>query len=128
MALRILIADDAGFVRELLTQACEALGFIVVGEARSGDEAVELALFYKPDIILMDLVMPKFNGLEATEKILTELPSVDIVACSSMDDTITLQQSLEKGCKAFLRKPFTKQSLLSVFQQLEFQRKGLKHA
>lgn len=128
MATRILIADDAGFVRELLTQACEALGFIVVGEARNGEEAIEKALFFKPDVILMDLVMPHFNGLEATTQILEKLPFVDIIACSSMDDEITLQQAIDKGCKAFLRKPFTRQSLTSVFQQIESQRKGMKHA
>ncbi|MEZ0392513.1 MAG: response regulator [Pseudobdellovibrionaceae bacterium] len=128
MAVRILIADDAGFVRELLTQACEALGFVVVGEARNGEEAIQMALQRKPDIILMDLVMPKYNGLEATEQILAQLPNIDIIACSSMDDEITLQQALNKGCRAFLRKPFTKQSILSVFRQIKDQRKGMKNA
>jgi two-component system chemotaxis response regulator CheY len=128
MALRILIADDAGFVRELLTQACEALGFIVVGEAVHGEQVIEMAKLFKPDVILMDLVMPRYNGLEATEKILEILPNIDIIACSSMDDEITLQQVQEKGCKAFLRKPFTRQSLMSVFQQIASQKQGSKHA
>ena len=126
--MRVLIADDAGFVRELLIQACEALGFVVVGEARDGKEVIDLALKNKPDIILMDLVMPKFNGLEATEAILEKLPEVSIIACSSLDDELTLQQAMKKGCRAFLRKPFTKQSLLSVFQQIETQKRGFKHA
>ena len=128
MSTRILIADDSGFVRELLTQACEALGFIVVAEASNGAQAIEMAIMYRPDIILMDLVMPQFNGLEATERILEKLPDTDIIACSSMDDEITLQQALNKGCRAFLRKPFTRQSILSVFRQIEDQRRGIKHA
>lgn len=124
----MLIADDVGFVRELLTQACEALGFIVVGEAVDGAEAIQMAQDLKPDIILMDLVMPKYNGLEATIKILEKNPEIAIVACSSMDDEITLQQAVEKGCRAFLRKPFTKQSISIVFQQIESQKRGVKHA
>jgi YesN/AraC family two-component response regulator len=128
MAIRVLIADDVGFVRELLTEACEALGFVVVGEAANGEEAIRLALRFKPDIVLMDLVMPHYNGLEAAEKILEELPTTDIIACSSLDDELTLQRALQKGCKAFLRKPFSKQSISSVFQQIQIQRDGMKHA
>lgn len=128
MSIRVLIADDVGFVRELLTQACESLGFIVVGEAVDGAEVIQMAKELKPDIVLMDLVMPKYNGVEATSKILETNPEISIVACSSMDDEITLQQAVEKGCKAFLRKPFTKQSILSVFQQIETQKRGAKHA
>jgi YesN/AraC family two-component response regulator len=128
MSLRVLIADDAGFVRELLTQACEALGYRVVGEATNGEEAISMALRLKPDLILMDLVMPHFNGLEATEKILERLPDTDIIACSSMADDVTLKAALEKGCRAFLKKPFSKQSVSSVFRQLGDLRKGVKHA
>ncbi len=128
MSTRVLIADDAGFVRELLTRATESLGFIVVGEAVDGEEVVQMALELKPDIILMDLVMPKFNGLEATQKILEKLPETDIVACSSMDDEFILQLAQQKGCKAFLRKPFNRQSVLGVFQQLQIQKRGLQHA
>ena len=123
-----MIADDVGFVRELLVQACESLGFVVVGEVTNGEEAIAMALRLKPDIILMDLVMPAFNGLEATERILQHLPNTDIIACSSMDDELTLKRAFEKGCRAFLRKPFNKQSISSVFRQIDDQRRGLKHA
>ena len=128
MSLRILIADDAGFVRELLTQACESLGYVVVGEAAHGEQTIEMAEMYKPDVILMDLVMPRYNGLEAARKILETRPETAIVACSSMDDEVTLQQAQEAGCKAFLRKPFTRQSLKQVFMQIESLKKGSKHA
>jgi two-component system chemotaxis response regulator CheY len=128
MALRILIADDAGFIRDLLTQACEALGHIVVGEAVHGEQVIEMATLFKPDVILMDLVMPRYNGIEATQKIFETLPDTIIVACSSMDDETTLQQAQDIGCQAFLRKPFTRQSLKLVFQQIESQRRGSRHA
>jgi two-component system chemotaxis response regulator CheY len=128
MSIRVLIADDAGFVRELLINACYELGYKVVGEARDGQETIDLAMALKPDVILMDLVMPKLNGLEATEKILERYPDISIIACSSLDDELTLKQATDKGCLAFLRKPFNKSSIKTVFQQLEFSKRGQKYA
>lgn len=128
MATRVLIADDAGFVREILMNACDELGYLVVGEARDGEEAVARALALKPDIIIMDLVMPKFNGLEATQRILEQLPETMVIACSSLDDETTLNQASEYGCRAFLRKPFNKSSIKNIFEQIEFAKKGQKHA
>lgn len=128
MATRVLIADDVGFVRELLTQACEALGFFVLGEAVDGEEVIRMAKQLKPDIILMDLVMPKFNGLEAAEKILEECPDICIIACSSIDDKATLARAEQIGCRAFLRKPFSRQSLMSVFRQVDLQKGAIKNA
>jgi two-component system, chemotaxis family, chemotaxis protein CheY len=128
MSVHVLIADDAGFVRELLIQACEAMGYVVVGEARDGNEAIELALTLKPDVVIMDLVMPHFNGLEATQKILEHLPETAVIACSSLDDENTLNLALKTGCKAFLRKPFNRSSIDSVFRQLDLSpSQGVKH-
>ena len=127
MSVHVLIADDAGFVRELLIQACESMGYVIVGEARDGNEAIELALTLKPHVILMDLVMPQFNGLEAAQKILEHLPETSIVACSSLDDENTLALAMRSGCKAFLRKPFNRASIESVFRQLDFDSRGVKH-
>ena len=123
-----MIADDAGFVRDLLREACLSLGFQVVGEARDGREVVDMASRLRPDVIVMDLVMPYWNGLEATEKVVEIRPGTHIIACSSMDDELTIKQAADKGCQAFLRKPFSKQSIQSVFQQIEIQRRGVEHA
>lgn len=128
MSTKVLIADDAGFVRELLINACAELGYDVVGEARDGQEAIDKALSLRPDIIVMDLVMPKFNGLEATAKIIEKFPDINIIACSSLDDETTLNQAMNYGCRAFLRKPFNKSSVRSVFQQIEFAKRSQKHA
>jgi two-component system chemotaxis response regulator CheY len=127
MSKKVLVADDAGFVRELLIQACESMGYVIVGEARDGNEAIELALTLNPDVVLMDLVMPHFNGLEATLKILEHLPDTAIVACSSLDDENTLALALRSGCRAFLRKPFNRNSVETVLRQLDLDTKGVKY-
>lgn len=128
MSLRVLIADDTGFVRELLIQQCESLGYIVVGEASNGQEAVSKAFALNPDVILMDIVMPIMNGFQAAEQILSAMPQVDLVALSSLDDENIFQQSMALGFKAFLKKPLQRQQFIQTFQSIEFQRKGRKHA
>lgn len=128
MIKNVLIADDAGFVRELLINACEQLGYQVIGEAADGLQAIEMAKNLKPDIIFMDLVMPKINGLEATVKILEILPEVFIIGCSSLDDEFTLKQVNDKGCRAFLRKPFNLNQIKIIFDQMQMIKKEIKHA
>ena len=125
----ILLAEDHTIVREGLKALLKLESdFEVVGEAENGRQAVAMTAELRPDVIVMDLVMPKFNGLEATEKILEKYPDIHIIACSSLDDETTINQASEKGCLAFLRKPFNKSSVKSVFQQLEYSKRGQKHA
>ncbi|MCB0420686.1 MAG: response regulator, partial [Bdellovibrionales bacterium] len=62
MSIRLLVADDAPFIREIVRQATDKVGMIVVAEATNGEEAVRLALQHRPDVILMDMVMPEKNG------------------------------------------------------------------
>jgi YesN/AraC family two-component response regulator len=128
MSLRVLIADDTGFVRELLIQQCESLGYIIVGEAANGQDAVSKAFSLCPDVVLMDLVMPVMNGFEAAEQIHAAMPQIDLVALSSLEDEDILQQSMARGFKAFLKKPLQRQQFIQTFQSIEFQRKGRKHA
>ena len=73
--IRVLIADDHTLVRQGLLQLCEGLGgFAVVAEAENGREAVALARTTRPDVILMDIVMPDVDGVEAIRRILRETP------------------------------------------------------
>ena len=111
MALKVMICDDAGFVREILTQAILELGHQVVGEARDGVEAVRIALKLKPDVVLMDLVLPLKNGAEAARDIKAGLESVKIVVLSTVDEDFLRSKAEEIGCDAYLPKPFTKMQL-----------------
>jgi DNA-binding NarL/FixJ family response regulator len=79
--IRILIADDHTLVRQGLRQLCEGLGsFTVVAEAKNGTQAVALARTAQPDVILMDIVMPDLDGVEAIRQILRETPAAHIIA------------------------------------------------
>jgi len=104
--MRVVIADDAAFVREVLIQVCKNAGFDVVGEASDGEEAVRLAEVLIPDVMIMDIVMPKKSGIQATKEILEKHPNIKIVACSTEGQETMVVKALEAGCCDFMTKPF----------------------
>ena len=116
MAARILIADDAAFIREVLSQIVAKGGFQLVGEAVDGAEAVEMALREKPDVIVMDIVMPNKSGIQATQEILEKLPRTRIIACTTEGQETMVLKALEAGCCDFVTKPFKVQQMISVIQ------------
>lgn len=105
MAIRLLLVDDdAGFrttLRRLLEQRVEAQ---VLGEAGSGEEAIRLANDLHPDVILMDLAMPRMNGLEATRHLKTRWPDLAIVILTVHDEDVYRRTALAAGATAFLQK------------------------
>ena len=95
--MRILIVEDAGFLSELVKEVLIKAGHEIVGVAEDGKQAVDMARYYAPDLILMDLVLPVMSGLDATRKILEERPGLKIIAFSTLDDEQIVQQALEAG-------------------------------
>jgi two-component system chemotaxis response regulator CheY len=79
-AKRILIVDDSAIVRRTIRRGLERLGYVVCGEAADGVEAITKARELKPDLIVMDLVMPGINGIEATSVIRSTMPKLHIIA------------------------------------------------
>lgn len=105
MPTRILLADDHQIVREGLKALLETQeGLQVIGQASSGREATELARELQPDVVVMDVGMPDLNGIEATRRILSELPGTRVVALSMHSDRRFLQEMLKAGAVAYLLK------------------------
>jgi two-component system, NarL family, response regulator NreC len=105
MSIRILIAEDEELVRtafKLLVQSFE--GFDVTGEAADGHEAVKMARELKPDVILMDMLMPVMNGIAATQEIKTILPQTKIVALTVVDNGPEIIEGLTAGIDGYLLK------------------------
>ena len=95
LGIRVLIVDDHNVTRETVRSLLESvLGVEVVGEAENGRVAVQLARDKKPAVVVMDVIMPEMDGIEATRLITTEMPEVKVIACSMHCD---------KGCRAVLR-------------------------
>ena len=105
MSIRILIADDHGIVRQGLRMYLRFDPDLeVVGEAPNGKEAVELANQLKPDIVLMDILMPLMDGLEATAVIRRELPDTEVIALTSVLDDALIQQTIRAGAIGYIMK------------------------
>lgn len=116
MSIKIAIIDDTPFIREIIRNIVEKNQIEVVFEASTGDEAVELMLKHNPDVIIMDLVMPKMNGIEATKLILQEKPNMKIIVCSTVTNEELVNRAMQAGAKSYIYKPFNKDKLLSVIE------------
>lgn len=114
--IRLIVADDAPFIREIVKHVAEKSGITVVGEAIDGKDAVELALKLRPDVVLMDIIMPNKSGIEATKDILAQLPETKIIACSTVDQELMVMRALEAGCCSYLTKPFKGEDLVRMIQ------------
>ena len=114
--IRLAIADDAPFIREIVRTIAEKNGLVLVGEAADGNEAIELALRERPEFFLMDIIMPNKSGIEAAREILAQIPTMKIVAFSTADQDVMVSRALEAGCCSFLVKPFKADDLLKVLQ------------
>jgi DNA-binding NarL/FixJ family response regulator len=102
--MRILIADDHALFRDSLRSLLEANGLEVLGEARNGREAVELAHKLKPDVVLMDLSMPEMDGLAATRLISADQPEVKVVVLTASDEDAKLFEAIKSGAQGYLLK------------------------
>jgi DNA-binding NarL/FixJ family response regulator len=103
--LKIVVADDQRAVREALATVLDAEpGLEVVGLAADGEEAVELAHRFSPEVVLMDLRMPNVDGVTATRRLATELPDVKVVVLTTFADDTSILAALEAGASGFLTK------------------------
>jgi len=119
MPTTILIVDDNQGVRNVLTRILQkGREFSVVGEAEDGSEALELARALSPDLILMDLAMPRVNGLEATRKIKVERPGTKVIILTRYDEDAYRQAATQSGADAFLPKGTRLAELLATIRQV----------
>jgi two-component system, NarL family, response regulator LiaR len=103
-SMRVIVADDDPFARRMIKESLQRAGIVVVAEAHNGHQAVELALFYHPDVVLMDVVMPELDGISATRRIMQELPDQRIVMLTSSDEDEMGFVGLKAGAVGYLSK------------------------
>ena len=118
MALRSLLADDHCIVREGLRALLERSGFEVVAEASDGHEAVAMASTHKPDVAVLDLVMPKLNGLDAGRQILQRLPATAIILLTMQTEEHQVATALRAGIKAYLLKTQAAEDLVDAIHEV----------
>jgi two-component system, chemotaxis family, chemotaxis protein CheY len=114
MAIKLAIVDDAPFIREVLRHIFSNTEIEVVAEAQDGEEAIEAVKRAQPHVVLMDIVMPRKSGIEATQEILKIMPEVKIIACSTVDQNSMVMRALDAGCCNYITKPFTADEVLKA--------------
>ena len=118
MKARVLIADDASFMRQMIREIIEPEGYEVVGEATDGVEAVEQYEQLQPDLVTMDIVMPKRSGIDAVRSILEGTPDACVVMCSALGQETLVMEALQAGAKDFIVKPFKPDNVLSTLKKV----------
>jgi AmiR/NasT family two-component response regulator len=113
--MRILVAEDETIIRLDLRDLLERAGFEVCAEARDGAEAIELARTEQPDLAIMDVKMPRVDGIEAARRILDERP-IQIVMLTAYGQEELVSRAIEAGVFGYLVKPFREQDLLPAIQ------------
>ena len=109
--MRVLVAEDETLIRLDLTGMLQSAGFDVCAEARDGVEAVELARSEQPDLAILDVKMPRLDGIESARRILDERP-IPIVIVSAYTETSLVERAAEAGVFGYLSKPFREEDLL----------------
>jgi two-component system, NarL family, response regulator LiaR len=109
--LRTIVADDDPLVRRLIRDTLQMDGITVIAEACSGREAIELALFYRPDVVVMDYMMPELDGIEATRAIYEQAPEIRVVMLTGAADETIGMRGLRAGAAGFLSKDMELSSL-----------------
>jgi two-component system chemotaxis response regulator CheY len=103
---RVLVVDDAAFMRKMVTDALTAGGHEIVGEAANGVEALTQFQALKPDVLTLDITMPEKDGLSALRDILAFDPTAKVVMCSALGQESKVLESIKAGAKDFVVKPF----------------------
>lgn len=116
--MRAVIADDDPFARRVIRDVLQEAGVLVIAEARNGREACELTLFYRPDVVVMDVVMPEMDGIIATRRIRKEIPEQIVVVLTGAgdDDQELGLQALRAGASGFLSKDLEISALPRVLE------------
>ena len=115
-----MIVDDNSTMRALLRgilRSDDTADYEVVGEASDCETAMEQALKLRPDIICLDIIMPKGNGLEVLEKLRDELPQTVVLMVSSSHDSATVKAAVDGGASGYIVKPFNSSTILNVVRQ-----------
>ena len=136
-SLRVVVCEDEGLTVLRLRRALEALGHQVVGEARDGEEAIRLAAALRPDVMLMDVRMPRLDGITAARQIMSTTPTA-IVMVTAFSDRELVDSAVEAGASSYLVKPVSDDQLAPAialahhrfrqFQQLGSEVDDLKEA
>lgn len=111
---KVLVADDAAFMRKMIRMTLSEAGLDDIIEAKDGEEAVSLYKEHKPDLVLLDITMAGKNGIEALAEIMEADPQAKVIMCTAIGQQQTVMEALGLGAQDYVIKPFQKDKLLEA--------------
>ena len=115
---KVLIVDDAAFMRMMVKDILTKNGYEVIGEAANGIQAIELYKKETPDVVTMDITMPEMNGIEAVKEIRKIDPNAKVIMCSAMGQQSMVMDAIKAGAKDFIVKPFQADRVIEAIQKV----------
>ncbi|MGL1892754.1 MAG: response regulator [Spirochaetaceae bacterium] len=109
--MKLLIVDDSNIMRRAIAKYLRDFDITIVGSAGNGEIALSMCKATKPDLVTLDITMPKMDGLTCLVEILKFAPETKVLIISALKDSATGLKALKKGAKGFLPKPFTEEQL-----------------
>jgi two-component system chemotaxis response regulator CheY len=116
--VRILAVDDSLVTLKILKKTLKETEFEIVGEVTSGKDALSKFDELRPDLVLLDIIMPEMDGIETLEQIISKNHQAKVIMVSSMGAKEKVMESLEKGAKNFVMKPYEKDTLVEVLKKV----------
>ncbi len=118
MAYRVLVVDDAAFMRMMIKDILRKGGYEVVGEAEDGSKAIDKYRDLHPDLVTMDITMPDMDGISAVREIRKMDPYANIIMCSAMGQQAMVIDAIQAGAKDFVVKPFQPDRVLEAVRKV----------
>jgi len=118
MGKRILVVDDAAFMRMMIKDILGKNGYEVVGEAENGARAVEKFKELNPDLVIMDITMPEVDGIQAVKEIKSISKDAKIIMCSAMGQQAMVIESIQAGARDFIVKPFQAERVIEAVKKV----------
>ncbi len=118
MKRKILIADDTTFMREMLKSALDPEKYQIIGEATDGVQAVEFYKEKNPDLMILDINMPKMNGIDALTEVIKYDSKANVIMCSDQKYENMIVMAIKRGAKDFVIKPFTAADVITAVNKV----------
>lgn len=118
--MKVMIVDDTVFMRMTIRRILESNGFEVIGEASDGAEATMKYKTLQPDLVIMDISMPRMDGIEAVKQIKLYDEGANIIMCSLQGQRASVMEAIKAGAKGYLVKPVKEDKLVREIQKLQF--------
>ncbi|MFC4735615.1 response regulator [Bacillus daqingensis] len=117
MGKKVLVVDDAAFMRMMIKDILEKNGFVIAGEAADGAQALELYKELSPDLVTMDITMPEMDGISSLKEIKKHDPDANVIMCSAMGQQAMVIDAIQAGARDFIVKPFQADRVLEAINK-----------